>query len=378
MTAYQTDNSTNKITISYDGGKSGPDSTLISFHPEEPHLKVLFNPGSEQGTRRCFITDATVATLPVMEDFVSCFEDGACGQDILIILGSGEAFKTIESVLTVARTALDAGFNRTDTFVGIGGGVITDITGFAASIFKRGVNVEFVPTTLLAMVDASIGGKTGCDFDSYKNMIGTFYPAQKIHVFPKFVNTLSDEQYRSGLAESLKTAMLYDRELYDIFKNDEEKIKNRNFTTVSEIIQRCAAAKASVVEKDLNEKNERAFLNLGHTFGHALETVAGLGSISHGDAVAWGIGRAAVLSAKKEFCSESYKNEVLEMLERYGWDTAGIPETVTGGGRAERLLSAMKKDKKNLSKNIRLIFQKGLCETFLAEAGDEEILGALK
>ena len=261
---------------------------------------------------------ATVATLPCVVPFIDCFEDGKCGNDILIILGSGESYKTIESVLTIVKDAVDSGFARKDLFVGIGGGVICDLTGFAASLFKRGAKVQFVPTTLLAMVDASIGGKTGCDFENYKNMIGSFFPAQQIHIYPEFVQSLSKEQYRSGLAEALKTALLYDSDLYQIIKTEKTKILNRDSKIIDTIIQKCAKAKANVVQEDFTEKNIRMYLNLGHTFGHALETIIGLGKIAHGDAVAWGIGRVLELCAKKEICKESYKAEVFEVLQSYG------------------------------------------------------------
>ena len=368
----------NSITITYPENHPGSEKTQINFHTSDPDLKALYKPGEDNGIRRCFITDATVATLPVMTDFINSFEDGVCGKDILIILGSGEAYKSIESVLTIIQTAIEAGFNRKDLFVGIGGGVISDLTGFSASLFKRGVKVEFVPTTLLSMVDASIGGKTGCDFNNYKNMIGTFYPAQKIEMFPSFINTLSEDQFRSGLAESLKTALLFDRELYEIFKTKQEEIKNRDEKTVFEIIKRCAKAKSLVVERDLTEQNERAFLNLGHTFGHAFESLAGLGAVTHGDAVAWGIGRALSLSAKKEYCRESFKNEVLQILNDFGWNTSPIPESVNGGGIGERLLSIMVKDKKNQTDRIRLILQRELCDTFIEEIDDKDILSVLK
>lgn len=367
-----------KITVAYPETHPGTDRTEISLIRGKPDLKSLFRPGEQNGQKRCFITDATVATLPCMENFISSFEDGVSGGDILIILGSGEAYKTIESVLSIVQTALESDFSRKDLFVGIGGGVITDLAGFSASLFKRGVKVRFVPTTLLSMVDASIGGKTGCDFQNYKNMIGTFYPAQKIDIFPEFVQSLSEEQFRSGLAESLKTALLYDKELYRMFRTEKDKIKSRDEKTVSEIIRRCAKAKSDVVERDFLEHNERAFLNLGHTFGHALETTAGLGAVLHGDAVAWGIGRAAELSAKKEYCAESFKDEVLSVLDDYGWNSSPVPDAVTGGGIGERILNAMRKDKKNLSGKIRLILQKGLCDTFIEEVPDTDILSVLR
>lgn len=369
---------TENLNIKYLPVNPGTAVTKITFSSETPDLVSVYEPGNSGGRRRCFVTDATVATLPVMEHFISKFEDGSCGNDILIILGSGEPYKTIDSVLEIVSNAIEAGFSRKDLFVGIGGGVICDMTGFAASLFKRGIACQFVPTTLLAMVDASIGGKTGCDFKNYKNMIGEFWPAEEILIFPEFVKFLPECQYRSGLGEALKTGLLFDTELYDIFKNDSVKLLQADSETIFNVIKKCASDKAKVVEQDLTEKNIRMFLNLGHTFGHALETVAGLGSIAHGDAVAWGIGRAVCLCAKLEYCRESFKDEVLDILEKFGWCRDSVPSFIAGGGFNERILEAMRKDKKNTSSKIRCTLLRGLCEPFTEEIEDSAILSVLK
>ena len=163
------------IFISYPSIHVGTDKSEISFHSGIPDLFSLFySENQKTDHRRFFVTDSNVASLDCMKDFISKFDEGKYGNDILLILGSGEKYKTIETVLNIITAAGEADFTRKDIFVGIGGGVICDITGFAASIFKRGAKVQLVPTTLLAMVDASVGGKTGCDYDSLKNSIGTF------------------------------------------------------------------------------------------------------------------------------------------------------------------------------------------------------------
>jgi 3-dehydroquinate synthase len=370
----------NEFNIKYPPVHPGTDSTRIFFYSGVPDLLSVLRPGEihEDGQRRFFITDATVATLSSVQPFIEKFDEGKCNKDAILILGSGEPYKTIESVLTIVKTALEEDYTRKDKFVGIGGGVICDITGFAASLFKRGAAVEFVPTTLLAMVDAAIGGKTGCDFDNYKNMIGTFFPAQSLYIFPEFIQSLSDDQYRSGLAESFKTALLYDKELYELFRDNAERIKSRDKNTDEMLIRHCIKAKAEVVGQDLMEKNIRAFLNLGHTFGHALESLVGLGNITHGDAVAWGIGRAVSLSNNLDICNAAYKNEVLSVLESYGWETNPFPRIVKGGGVGDRILANMHKDKKNSGNIIKLILQKGLTETLIQEVSDDKILSVLK
>ncbi len=372
--------SQNSFTISYPALHSGTDKSLINFIQGTPDLAALFFEGkeSEEKRRRFFITDATVASLECMQNFISKFDDGICGKDCLLILGSGEPYKTIESVLTIVRAAFDANFSRKDIFIGIGGGVICDITAFAASIFKRGASVQFVPTTLLAMVDASIGGKTGCDFENYKNIIGTFFPATKLFYFPEFVQYLPENQYNSGLAEAFKTALLFDKELYEFFRDNSDKINSRDSETLEMIINKCVHAKGKIVEEDFTEQGIRATLNLGHTFGHALESIAGLGAITHGSAVAWGIGRAVELAYKKEYCMQSFRDEVFSILKAYNWETEGLPSFVKGGGFCERLITIMRTDKKNITNNIRLILCKAVNDISIEEVDEKLIASVLK
>lgn len=403
------------ITIKYPSVHTGAQRTSLRFFNGEIDLLAVLHPGksaglaapAEEGTlfplegdapqagglsrsgkstaskkdtdkgRRFFVTDATVATLPCVKAFIDAFDDGECADDRLLIMGSGEAYKTIDSVLGIIKEALKAGFTRKDTFVGIGGGVICDLTAFAASLFKRGARFEAVPTTLLAMVDASIGGKTGCDFDTYKNMIGTFFPAAALYVWPNFVQFLPDDQYRSGLAECLKTALLYDRELYTLLTGNVQGALGRDQSMINTMIYRCAAAKSSVVESDFLERGERMFLNYGHTFGHALETVVGLGIIPHGDAVAWGMGRAACLAHNAGVCTAAYKTELLSVLEAFGWETNAEPR-ITSGGFAERMLKAMHKDKKNTTNRVRVILQRDICSTLSMDVEDNAIMAVLK
>lgn len=370
---------TDSINISYPSIHIGTEKSEITFLPGVPDLsRLFFEDNKDEVQRRFFITDANVASLECMRDFTSKFDDGVYGKDILIVLGSGEKYKTIETVLNILTEAVEAGFTRKDIFVGIGGGVICDITAFAASIFKRGAQAQFIPTTLLAMVDASIGGKTGCDYNNYKNIIGTFYPAKKIYYFPEFVQYLPENQYNSGLAEAFKTALLFDKNLFEIFRNESDKINARDKDLLMEIIRTCVKAKGNIVEQDFTEQGIRAYLNLGHSFGHALETLTGLGNVTHGYAVAWGISRSVELAYRKEYCMQNFKDTIFEILKKYGWETAPIPAVIKGGGVGERLISVMHKDKKNLTDKIRIVLQKNITETSVEEVEDSEILSVLK
>lgn len=382
--------------IAYPPVHPGTDRTFIRFYGGEPDLNSIFYSSEEENSpQRIFVTDTNVASLKQMQPFVNFFRGenysqpkiengfiGTRGKDVLLILGSGEPFKTIESVLAICKAAIDSNAKRSAVFTGIGGGVITDMTAFAASIFKRGATCELVPTTLLSMVDAAIGGKTGCDFDSYKNMIGSFFPAQKIHIIPSFIQSLPENEYRSGMAEVVKTALLYSKELFEKLASKPEILQNRKDQLVEEMIKICVNAKAAVVEQDLTEKNIRMQLNLGHTFGHALETRAGLGKVSHGDAVAWGIARAAELSKKIGLCTENYVQTVKSALSSFGWETQPMHSSLNGKFASEKeaalsLFEAMKKDKKNASNKVRFVLQEDVGETVITEVDEKDVLSVL-
>lgn len=366
---------------------SGFDKTDILFYSGKNDLYSLYL-SAENKRNRLFVTDTNIA--PLCTDFISHFTDENADNikapsifkkenDTLCILGAGEKYKTIENVLEIVRAALNSNFNRNCLFVAIGGGVLSDMTGFAASMFKRGVDVEFVPTTLLSDVDASIGGKTGCDFDSYKNMIGAFYPAKKIHIWSSFIQSLPQNEFISGLGEVVKTAFLFSPELTEILKTQKEKVMSRNEEVLQKIITICAKAKAKTVHEDFKEKGIRAYLNYGHTFGHALETVAGLGKISHGEAVAWGIGRALGLSLDKNLCAAEFANECKSILFDYGFCTDPLPQIIKDIPNATlALVSAMHKDKKNSGSCVKVILQKTGQSTFITEVQDNEILEVLK
>lgn len=382
--------------IAYPPVHPGTDRTFIRFYGGEPDLNSIFYSSEEENSpQRIFVTDTNVASLKQMQPFVNFFRGenysqlkiengfiGTRGKDVLLILGSGEPFKTIESVLAICKAAIDSNAKRSAVFTGIGGGVITDMTAFAASIFKRGATCELVPTTLLSMVDAAIGGKTGCDFDSYKNMIGSFFPAQKIHIIPSFIQSLPENEYRSGMAEVVKTALLYSKELFEKLASKPEILQNRKDPLVEEMIKICVNAKAAVVEQDLTEKNIRMQLNLGHTFGHALETRAGLGKVSHGDAVAWGMARAAELSKKIGLCTENYVQTVKSALSSFGWETQPMHSALDGKFASEKeaalsLFEAMKKDKKNASNKVRFVLQEDVGETVITEVDEKDVLSVL-
>ena len=365
------------IVIKYPERIFQPENSEVNFYDDLPDLYDFFyNEKSEN--RRFFITDGNVASLDCMQKLIEVFNDDVYEDDCLLVLGSGEKYKNLDSVLTIVKMAMEHEFTVRDTFIGIGGGVICDLVAFAASIYKRGINLQLIPTTLLAMVDAAIGGKTGCDVDNLKNMIGTVYPASKIHIFSDFTQFTSDKQFKSGLAQVFKTAFVKDSELFDQIKNNSDLILSRDKALLQKMIKSCIKAKVQIMQEEAKKDSEKGCLHLGLTFASALETMIGLGILTNGEAVAWGISRAVTISWNKGYCSTAFKDEMLSLLNLYGWETGAIPALVTGGSFAERLIKIMHNDKKNLTEKIRLTLPKEVGQVVIEDVDDSEILKALK
>ncbi len=339
------------------------------FYCNEPYLPPLKNKNA------IYIADTNTAQIVrSSENFSSSIP--------FVIIDCGEENKNFTSLELILKTALDSNLTRQAVFIGIGGGVVCDLTAFAASVYMRGVKCILVPTTVLAMADASIGGKTAINFHNYKNMVGSFFKADEIYISTKVLHTLEEKEYLSGLAEILKIALLYSPSLYRIFNTEKSKILKRDETIVLEIIRRAVIAKSNVVVRDFYEKGERAFLNFGHTFAHALERVCNF-SITHGQAVLWGICRALKLGEKLKITSPDYADEIINLIKDYGFctDTVSLfaDTSVTSSEKdlkinfADKIVNAMKKDKKNTGNNIKLILQKNIEETIIFEADEKDI-----
>ena len=202
-------------------------------------------------------------------------------------------------------------------------------------------------------------------------MVGTFFKADEIYISPKVLKSLSEPEYLSGMFEIFKMGLLYSKDIYQAFKTQREKIFARDEGLCLELVKKAVEAKALVVSRDFDEKNERAFLNLGHTFGHALESVLNFSKISHGEAVAWGISKAMLLGKKLGLTDSSYADEVCAVIHSYS--RIDVPLLYD----KEKVLLTMKKDKKNIDAKIRLILQKNICETFIYEASEKDIKDVL-
>lgn len=274
---------------------------------------------------------------------------------------AGEQAKSWRELERLLAGLLDADLTRDASVVGVGGGVVCDLTALAANLYLRGCRLVLVPTTLLAMVDASLGGKTGINFGGFKNIVGTFYPASEIRICPETLATLPEREYRSGLAEVIKTAMLGDESLLETLEREPDRVAARDSALLERAVWSCLEIKGAIVEADLTESGVRAHLNLGHTFAHALESVEGLGAWSHGEAVAWGLARAMELGRAAGITEEAYARRVRELLVRYGYRVGPLPEA------APQIRAAMQKDKKRRGNRLRFVLQKELGSTLVTE-----------
>jgi 3-dehydroquinate synthase len=283
------------------------------------------------------------------------------GRGSLCVLSPGEEQKNWASAEQILRSAREAGLGRDGLFIAVGGGVVSDLTAFAASVYMRGTRLCIVSTTLLGMVDAALGGKTGFDLFGIKNLAGTFYPAGRVYLPLDSLRTLPPAEWKSGMAELLKTAVLDGDEFLTLAASLNQDLSPGSFSIsfpeaftrrlleggaekLRDCLSRAIAYKGRIVESDPRETGtRRALLNLGHTFAHALESAAGLGRVSHGEAVAWGIIRACELGIALGITPPARAETIGRLFSSYGYEIAA-PHPLMGD--IERFLKALEGDKK--------------------------------
>jgi 3-dehydroquinate synthase len=284
-----------------------------------------------------------------------------------ISLPDGEAYKTLETVEDILDTLIEGGASRDTTVVALGGGVVGDIAGFAAACYMRGVDFIQVPTTLLAQVDSSVGGKTGVNHASGKNLIGAFHQPRAVLIDTDTLRTLPDRELKAGLAEVIKYGAIVDADFFAWLEANLEALLARDTEALAAAIRRCCELKAQIVAEDERESGRRAILNFGHTFGHAIERCQGYGEWLHGEAVAAGMVMAAQLSASDAAVAE----RIGKLLERAGLPTR--PPAIA----APDLLAAMGMDKKVQQKRLRFVLLRGLGEAFVTSDYDAARLDAV-
>ncbi len=319
------------------------------------------------GSSAVIVSNTTVA--PLYLDKITNALDQANIRHDLVILDDGEKFKTIDSVLTIVETLLNHRHDRKSTVIALGGGVVGDIAGFAASIYQRGIHFIQIPTTLLSQVDSSVGGKTGVNHPLGKNMIGAFYQPQCVIVDTSTLTTLTTRELSAGLSEVIKYGLIYDATFFDwIEQHAEALMKGKNEFLALAILTSCRI-KAEIVAKDERESGIRAILNLGHTFGHAIETKMGYGNWLHGEAVAAGMVMAADLSLRHGWIKQEVKKRTVALLGKCSLPVMAPQNMSTGD-----YMDIMSIDKKAVNGTIKFVLLKALGEAIVTSDYNPELL----
>ena len=293
---------------------------------------------------------------------------------IVTCLPAGEAAKTLDGFAELMRELADFGATRDACVFALGGGVVGDLAGFAAACWMRGIDVVQLPTTLLAMVDSSVGGKTAVDLPQGKNLVGAFHPPRAVFADTATLRTLPERELRAGFAEVVKYGAIVDAPFLDWLEVHADALLARDDAALSEAIARSCAHKAAIVERDPFERGERALLNFGHTFAHAIESEQGYGGLNHGEAVAIGMVLAARLSTALGLASNADGERLYALLARFG-----LPVALPPGLEAEALLARMRLDKKAQASGLRFVLWDGAgAARVVADVADSAVLDVLR
>ncbi len=292
-----------------------------------------------------------------------------------VIIKPGEREKRWESVERMLSGAASISLARDGVFIGFGGGVVLDLAAFASSVYMRGARLVLAPTTLLSMVDATLGGKTGFDYLGIKNLIGTFYPAEAVLIVPETLETLPEYEFRSGLGEVVKHALLSeDERLWEFLAASHDQIMAKDRRALSEMIRLSLEVKIWYITRDPEEKKGiRSALNLGHTFGHALESIKGF-SISHGEGVAWGMHKALSAGLAFGLTPEDFAQRAFSLLSLYGFDgDYEVPDA-----EFPAFINAIRSDKKKSGGSVRFVLMEGQGKPVLTALDDNAVKAAVK
>lgn len=326
----------------------------------------------KRGDRVMIVTNPTVAQF-YLDTVTFALKKRGCEVDH-VLLPDGEKYKTLESLNLIFTALLQGNHGRDTTIMALGGGVIGDVAGFAAASYQRGVRLIQIPTTLLSQVDSSVGGKTAVNHELGKNMIGAFYQPSMVIIDTHTLGTLPKREVNAGLAEVIKYGAILDYEFFEWLEDHIDELVALNNESLQHCIARCCQIKADVVARDETEKGDRALLNLGHTFGHAIETHLGYGNWLHGEAVSTGMMMAAALSEQLGDISVADVSRLEKLLAR-----ANLPTLSPDSMQPEDYLPHMMRDKKVLAGKLRLVLLKSLGQAYIATDTDKDlVLNAIK
>ena len=318
-----------------------------------------------RGRQVCVVTNETVAPLYLAQLSASL----TTYQLDSVILPDGESYKTLDVWGSIFNKLLDTRHNRTTTLIALGGGVVGDMTGFAAACYQRGVDFIQIPTTLLSMVDSSVGGKTGVNHPLGKNMIGAFYQPQCVLADTSLLTTLPSRELSAGIAEIVKYGLISDYDFFVWLENNIDALMANDMGALAYAVSRSCENKANVVAQDEREGGLRAILNLGHTFGHAIETAQGYGNWLHGEAVSAGMVMAADLSCRRGAISKDDFDRIVRLLQR-----ANLPVKAPANMTPAQFMELMGVDKKVLDGRLRLVLLEAMGKAIITSDIDLNML----
>lgn len=342
----------------------------IYFRPDFSDLANVFKADLQKNYDNiCVVSDSNVASLYLAE-VVGIFK-GICDNVCSFSFQAGEASKNLDTVSLLYEHLILKKFTRNSLLVALGGGVVGDLTGFTAATYLRGIDFIQVPTTLLSQVDSSVGGKTGVDFNSYKNMVGAFKMPKMVYMNIGTLKTLDDDNFICGMGEIIKHGLIADSEFYTWLKDNRELILSKDYSALAYMVAKNCDIKRYVVEIDPTEKGIRAYLNFGHTLGHAIEKLCNF-SLGHGQCVGLGMICASYLTKKLGNITEAEYEDILKCLKDYNF-----PCNISGIS-ADAILEASKSDKKMSGKKIKFTILKaiGEADSYL-DFTDEDLLEAI-
>lgn len=344
--------------------KTNYDIVMTDSFQELPQELEAFSVSEK---KLCIITDSNVGKIYAEE--VAEMLKPHCREVHVFLFPAGEENKHLNTVQDAYRFLITNRFDRKDMLIALGGGVVGDLTGYTAATYLRGVDFIQIPTTLLSQVDSSIGGKTGVDFDQYKNMVGAFHMPCLVYMNLSVLNTLDDRQYACGMAEILKHGLIKNASYYEWLITNFEEIEDRKPDIIEDMIYESCLVKKAVVEKDPTEKGERALLNFGHTLGHAIEKYKNF-SMLHGECVALGCVTAAYISWKREMLSDEEFYEIRDMFVPFS-----LPISVSDINPQE-IIALTKADKKMEHGKIKFILLKKIGKAVIDNTVTEEEMQA--
>ena len=316
-----------------------------------------------EGKKVCVVSESNVASLYL--DAILLSLEKCCNKAVSFVFPEGEQSKNLNVVKDLYEKLILEKFDRKDFLIALGGGVVGDLTGFTAATYLRGIDFIQIPTSLLSQVDSSIGGKTGVDFDSYKNMVGAFHMPKLVYMNISVLNTLSQRQFNSGMGEIVKHGLIKDRDYFEWLNSNISSIQAKNMDILGEMIYRSCIVKKNVVENDPTEKGERALLNFGHTLGHAVEKYMDF-KLLHGECVFIGMILATIISYNKGNISKEDMQLIIDAFKPYD-----IPE-LSSDIDINSIIEYTKNDKKVVGDKIKFILLKNIGEAYIDTNVSEE------